>query len=193
MLTNILETYFQYFSEAKKKPKVKIEVEHPGALEIPEDKNFWEMPLKHYKKLVRKNGWNEVSKQLNNLVIWNKNKHPDIAKKAKDIREKLAKWVESVREKNPEALKEQKVRIKVEHPGALEIPEDKNFWEMPLDHYKKLIRKNGWEEVSKQLNNLVVWNKDKHPSIAAKAKSIREKLAKWVEKAREKNPDAYKK
>lgn len=105
MLANILENYFSYFQEAKDKPKVKIKVEHPGALEIPEGKNFWEMPLNHYKKLIKKNGWEEVSKQLNNLVVWNKNKHPSIAAKARSIREKLSKWVEAAREKNPKAYK----------------------------------------------------------------------------------------
>lgn len=75
----------------KKKPKVKLQVKHPGLLEVPEGKNFWDLPLSHYKKLVKKYGYAAVAKALTNLEVWNRKREPEIAKKAKEIREKLDK------------------------------------------------------------------------------------------------------
>jgi hypothetical protein len=82
-------------------------------------------------------------------------------------------------------LKEQKVKIPVEHPGVLEVPEGKDVESLGEDHFKALIKKKGWEEISKALTNLHTWNKDKHPSLAGWANSMQEKLAKWVESQRE--------
>jgi len=46
--------------------------------------------------------WDDISKKLNVLYIYNKNKHPEIATKWKKKRETLAKWVASIRAKKPE-------------------------------------------------------------------------------------------
>jgi len=78
-------------------PKVKIPIEK-GDLGLSLDE-----PLDKYKAQVTGGKkWEELSQQLNTLVVFNKNKHPDIAKKASDKREALAKWVEGKRKDNPE-------------------------------------------------------------------------------------------
>lgn len=86
-------------------------------------------------------------------------------------------------------LKEQQVKIPVEHPGMLEVPEGKNVEDLPQSHFKDLIKKKGWEEISKALTNLQTWNKDRDPKLASWANNMQEKLAKWVESEREKNPE----
>lgn len=68
-----------------------VEVKHSGILEIPEDKKFWQLPLKHYIDLVNKKGYGKIIRALTNLEIWNKNEHPDISKKASNIADKLKK------------------------------------------------------------------------------------------------------
>lgn len=80
---------FKRWSEAKK--SVKIDVENPGVLEVPEDKKFWQLPLSHFEKLVDKKGYAKIIRALTNLEVWNKNDDPDISKKASDIADKLKK------------------------------------------------------------------------------------------------------
>jgi hypothetical protein len=67
---------------------------------------------------------------------------------------------------------EDTTKIKVKHPGILSIPDDKNFWDMPIKHYKELIRKKGRAPVMRALLNLERWNKNKNPDISAKARKI---------------------
>ena len=71
---------------------VKIKTKNPGILEVPEDKNFWDLPLKHYKELVDKKGYAKVIRALTNLEVWNKNDDPDISKKASKIADNLKKF-----------------------------------------------------------------------------------------------------
>ena len=71
--------------------ETEIQVKHEGILEIPEDKKFWQMPLKHYKNLVQKKGYAKIIRALTNLEVWNKNDNPDISKKASNIADKLKK------------------------------------------------------------------------------------------------------
>jgi hypothetical protein len=80
---------------------------------------------------------------------------------------------------------EPQVKIPVKHPGVLEVPEGKDVESLGEDHFKSLIDKKGWEEISKALTNLHTWNKDKNPSLASWANNMQEKLAKWVEGKRE--------
>ena len=77
-----------YLLESKK-PKVKIKVKHPGELEVPEGKHFWQLPIKHYVNLAKRIGYAKVAKALTNLKVWNRKKHPDIAAKADKILTKL--------------------------------------------------------------------------------------------------------
>ena len=82
------------FAEAESKVKIPVE---KGDLGLSLDDS-----LDAYKKQITsgKKTWDELSKQLNTLVIFNKNKHPDVAKKAKDKRDALASWVEQNRKEN---------------------------------------------------------------------------------------------
>ena len=97
-------------------------------------------------------------------------------------------WNQQMKEAIQKVLREQeeaKVKIPVKHPGVLEVPEGKDVESLGEDHFKALIDKKGWEEISKALTNLHTWNKDKNPSLASWANGMQEKLAKWVENKRE--------
>ena len=83
-------------------------------------------------------------------------------------------------------LNEQKVKILVEHPGILEVPEGKNVEDLPMSHFQDLIKKKGWVEISKALINLKVWNRERDKPLSSWADGMQEKLAKWVESQREK-------
>lgn len=75
-------------------------------------------------------------------------------------------------------------QIKVKHPGILEIPEGKHFWEMPLKHYINLAKKKGKAAIMRALLNLERWNKRKNPAISKKARAIINALEKnkaWQE------------
>ncbi len=75
--------------------------------------------------------------------------------------------------------------IKVENPGILEIPKGKKVKSLPLTHFKKLIKKKSWEDISKAFINLVRWNKIKDPKLAKWADETQAKLSEWVDKQRE--------
>lgn len=96
-VTSFLESL--YLSEQT--PKVRIPVEK-GDLGLSLDD-----PLDSYKKQITSGSkkWEEMSQQINALVIFNKNEHPDLSKKWEDKRESLAKWVESKRKENPDFAK----------------------------------------------------------------------------------------
>lgn len=86
-------------------------------------------------------------------------------------------------------LIEQKIKIPIKHPGMLEVPEGKDVEKLPLEHFKKLVVKKGFAEISKSLINLKVWMKKTKPEISKWADDTQEKLAAWVEKERETKPD----
>lgn len=83
-------------------------------------------------------------------------------------------------------LREQGVKIPVKHPGMLEVPDDKNVEDLSFSHFQGLIKKKGWEAISKALINLKVWNSKRAPKLSKWADNTQEKLAKWVEIQREK-------
>lgn len=87
-----------------------------------------------------------------------------------------------VKEENPK-------NIKVKHPGILEVPEGKDVQDLGEDHFKSLIKKKGWEEISRALINLVRWNKNDNPSLSKWADSMQNKLSNWVDSKRDKNKD----
>lgn len=73
--------------------------------------------------------------------------------------------------------------IKAEHPGLLELPEDKGFEEVSLSHYINLAKSKGRAAIMRGLLNLERWNKNKKPSISAKARKIINQLKKneeWI-------------
>ena len=80
---------------------------------------------------------------------------------------------------------EQDVKIPIKHPGMLEVPEEKDVENMPDKHFKDLIKKKGWEAISKALINLKVWMMKTNPKLSNWADKEQEKLAKWVETERE--------
>jgi hypothetical protein len=84
-------------------------------------------------------------------------------------------------------LKEQppKVKIPIKHPGVLEVPEGKDVENLPLDHFKDLVKKKGLSTISKALTNLIVWNREKNPTLSSKIDAIQNKVTSWVEKERE--------
>lgn len=90
------KSYLHLLKEAS--PKVKIPVEHPGVLEVPEGKDVEDLGEEHFKGLIKKKGWNEISKALTNLQTWNKSKDPKLSNWADNMQQKLSKWVDSERE-----------------------------------------------------------------------------------------------
>ncbi len=61
----------------------------------------------------------------------------------------------------------------------------------PIESYKNKLEKGDekWEELSKQLNVLYIFNKNHNPENASKANKLRDSLAKWIENKRKENPD----
>jgi len=66
--------------------------------------------------------------------------------------------------------------IKVKHPGVLDVPDGKNFYDLPLSHYIDLAKSKGKPEIMKALLNLERWNSKKDPSLSGKARAIIDKL-----------------
>ena len=69
------------------------------------------------------------------------------------------------------------VKIPVEHPGVLEVPEGKDVESLPYSHFAALAKKKGFGKISKALNNLHVWNKEKNPSLASWANKMQDRLS----------------
>jgi hypothetical protein len=78
-----------------------------------------------------------------------------------------------------------KVKIPVEHPGVLEVPEGKDVEDLGEEHFKAIIKKKGWPEVSKALTNLHTWNEKQNPKLSSWANGMQDKLSKWVDAERE--------
>ena len=74
---------------------VNIDVENPGILEVPEGKNVEDLPIKHFVDLANKKGLSTITKALNNLQVWNKNKNPKLSKWAGDMIDKVSKRVDN--------------------------------------------------------------------------------------------------
>lgn len=79
-------------------------------------------------------------------------------------------------------LKEQDVEIEVKHEGVLEVPEGKNVDDLPISHFEKLVKKKGLSKITKALNNLQVWNKNKDPKLSKWAGDMIDKLNKRLNK-----------
>lgn len=83
---------------------------------------------------------------------------------------------------------EPKVRIPVEEPGGLELKKGQGVENASMEHFKKLIQKDGWDTVSKRIITLKVFNRNKKPALSAKMDRLQAKLAAWVEEKRKKDP-----
>ena len=71
--------------------KILTDPKNKDLFELPDDKKFWDMPIEHYVKLVKKKGRVPIEGALLNLRIFNANNNPDISQKAEDIRLALKK------------------------------------------------------------------------------------------------------
>lgn len=71
-----------------------------------------------------------------------------------------------------------KVILTAKHNGVLEVPEGKKVNELPYSHFARLAKEKGFEEISKALTNLEVWNRKRDPELAQWAKSTQRKLHK---------------
>jgi hypothetical protein len=87
------------------KPQVQIGPIKKGELEVPEGKDVEDVSIEHFKDLIKKDGWDQVSKRIITLKVWNKNKDPKLANKMDDLQADLAKWVEDKRKENPDFAK----------------------------------------------------------------------------------------
>jgi hypothetical protein len=83
---------------------------------------------------------------------------------------------------------EPKVKIPVE-PGGMELKKGQDVEDTSVEHFKKLIQKDGWDTVSKRIITLKVFNRNKNPGLSSRMDSLQAKLAKWVEDKRKENPD----
>lgn len=99
------------------KEDVEIEVKNTGVLEVPENKSVDELPIKHFVALANKKGLSTVTKALNNLQVWNKNKDPRLSKWAGDMIDKVTKRVEN---KKNESLKYMKENV---YDSIVNLPE----------------------------------------------------------------------
>lgn len=71
---------------------------------------------------------------------------------------------------------EKSVKIPVKHPGVLEVPEGKDVESLPYSHFANLVKKKGFEEISKALTNLHTWNKEKNPKLSNWADKMQQRL-----------------
>ena len=78
-----------------KEETVNIETENPGILEVPEGKNVEDLPIKHFVAIANKKGLSTVTRALNNLQVWNKNKNKPLSKWAGDMIDKVTKRFEN--------------------------------------------------------------------------------------------------
>ena len=62
--------------------------------------------------------------------------------------------------------------IKVKHPGVLEVPEGKDFSDLPISHYISLAKSKGKREIMDALLNLERWNSSKAPDVSANARKV---------------------
>lgn len=61
-------------------------------------------------------------------------------------------------------------KVKVKHPGVLEVPQGKKVWQLPFKHAVKLAKTKGRGPIVRALNNLLIWNKNKKTESAMKIK-----------------------
>lgn len=93
--------------------------------------------------------------------------------------------IKQIVKKTVRALMEQKtkVRIKVEKPGVLEVPEGKKVNQLSFDHFLRLARKKGFNTIVRALTNIHVWNRKKNPSLSNWADKMQDRISKAREKS----------
>lgn len=109
-----------------------------------------------------------ISKELNKF----KPIKQSISKFNESYISRISKIVESLK------IEEDKIEIKVKHEDLLEVPRNRKFWNLSLNHYKKLINKKGYNRVIRALNNVEIWNRKENPAMSKRASEIMIKLKK---------------
>ena len=126
-----------------KEQSANIEVENPGILEVPEGKNVEDLPIKHFVALADKKGLSTITRALNNLQVWNKNKNPKLSKWAGDMIDKVTKRFENQKKESVNRL-----HIKEEYEDNL-VEDYKNdlkkFADTNKDELGTIAYKNGYQ------------------------------------------------
>ncbi len=73
--------------------------------------------------------------------------------------------------------------IKVTNPGVLEVPKNKKVTSLTKKHVLSLIQKKGKPAISRAIQNLLRWNKNKRTANANAIRAWATKAAKWLKEA----------
>lgn len=101
----------------------------------------------------------------------------------------VRKTVDYIQEKcrpGHKEVEEQKVKIKVEKPGVLGVPEGKNVDDLPYSHFLSMAKAKGYNTIIRALNNLHVWNRKKNPKLSNWADKMQNRISKAKEAAEKK-------
>jgi hypothetical protein len=140
--------------------------------------NDWESSTKDYLAKNNKNKSDLTSKDWAIITIITKNKL--------GIKEsKMESFVESTL--SAKEFLEADANVQVSNPGILEVPSGKFVDSLGQEHFKGLIKKKGWNEISKALMNLVRFNKNDDKKLSSWADKMQADLSDWVDSEREKN------
>lgn len=120
-----------------KEQSANIEVENPGILEVPEGKNVEDLPIKHFVALADKKGLSTITRALNNLQVWNKNKNPKLSKWAGDMIDKVTKRFENQKKESISRL-----HVKEEYDSDEALL--KKFIDTYKDELTSIAYKNGY-------------------------------------------------
>lgn len=135
-----------------------IKVTNPGILEIPKDKNMWEMPIGHYEELVKSKGYAPVIRALLNHVRWKtSDKAVSFAKKTmKYLRNKFPRKAGRSMPFEEETQVEQEFWAGTD---ALEIKPGEDWYHKPDSYYTRLASKKGHGVVRTALLNMEIFHK----------------------------------
>lgn len=77
----------------------------------------------------------------------------------------------------------------------MEIPKGKKVSQLPISHFKRLVKQKGFDTISKSLTTLQVLNKNRNKPLSAWANKMQKSLARWhkgpsfsIKKVSKKNP-----
>ncbi len=128
-----------------KEQSANIEVENPGILEVPEGKNVEDLPIKHFVALADKKGLSTITRALNNLQVWNKNKNKPLSKWAGDMIDKVTKRFEN--QKKESINRTTKLKVRESKNGITEDYKNdlKKFADANKDELGTIAYKNGYQ------------------------------------------------
>ncbi len=120
--------------------------------------------------------------------------HTKLGEDEKVVEQKVEKFMEAfkafygVNYKSVMEADEPKVKIPIE-PGEMELKKGQDVEDTSINHFQKLIQKDGWDTVSKRIITLKIFNKNKNPALSSKMDNLQNTLSKWVDSKRKENPD----